>query len=263
MQRATPLLRPVAAMLHVGGTASVLPHHFARTAFGKIPTPAFTNTHFSRGFASDAIRHQKPLHRLSEIRTAFVTRPVKTTLSGFGPGAGEAGAQGLGTRWSWMIGTTAATTTVLGPLVLSQSTGFSARPSVVYCAAATADTRYAENFKVENPEKEPLINTKELTFGAAMGLCSGFLFNKLGKMVMLVVGMAFVSLQLLVNAGYIQVNWVKIEHKFKEKFDVDRDGKVTVRDARHAFRGLIGILTTNFQFKSTFAGGFILGFRYG
>lgn len=112
-------------------------------------------------------------------------------------------------------------------------------------------------------EREPLINSKELTFGAAMGLCSGYLFKKLGKMMMLVVGLGFVWLQLLASSGYIQVNWVKVEHKFKQQFDLDNDGKVTMNDAKHGFRAIIEMLTRNFQFKSTFAGGFFLGFKYG
>ncbi|KAF9177359.1 hypothetical protein BGZ51_008861 [Haplosporangium sp. Z 767] len=110
---------------------------------------------------------------------------------------------------------------------------------------------------------DPMISTKELSFGTAMGVCSGFLFKKLGKMFLLVAGLGFVSLQMLANSGYIQVNWILIESRFKEKFDLDKDGKVTVKDARHGMNWIIDILTRNFQFKSTFAGGFYLGFRYG
>lgn len=116
---------------------------------------------------------------------------------------------------------------------------------------------------IDGLKKEPLINSKELTFGMAMGLCSGYLFKKLGKLMMLVVGLGFVSLQLLVNSGYIQVNWKKIERRFVDQFDVDRDGKVTVNDAKHGFRWLMNLLTKNFQFKSTFVGGFVLGFKHG
>ncbi|KAF9578266.1 FUN14 domain-containing protein 1, partial [Lunasporangiospora selenospora] len=112
-------------------------------------------------------------------------------------------------------------------------------------------------------EKGSLINTKEISFGGAMGLCSGYLFKKLGKMFLLVAGLGFVSLQLLANTGYIQVNWVKIESQFKDKFDLDGDGQVTVKDARFGLQWIIDLLTKNFQFKSTFAGGFMLGFRYG
>ncbi|KAF9404945.1 hypothetical protein BGZ94_003864, partial [Podila epigama] len=103
----------------------------------------------------------------------------------------------------------------------------------------------------------------ELTFGAAMGLCSGYLFKKLGKMMMLVVGLGFVWLQLLSNAGYITVNWNRVERRFKQQFDLDQDGAVTLSDAKHGFRWIIELLTRNFQFKSTFAGGFFVGFKYG
>ena len=124
-------------------------------------------------------------------------------------------------------------------------------------------TRSGSAYDFEEEEKIPWINSKELTFGMAMGLCSGYLLKKLGKMVMLVVGLGFVSLQLLANSGYITVNWVKVERKFKSQFDLDQDGQVTLNDAKHGFRGLLELLTRNFQFKSTFAGGFVLGFRYG
>lgn len=112
-------------------------------------------------------------------------------------------------------------------------------------------------------DNDPLIDTKELSFGAAMGLCSGYLFKKLGKMFLLVVGLGFVCLQLLSNSGYVKVDWSLVESKFKNQLDLDKDGKVTVKDAQHGFQWIISLLTRNFQFKSTFATGFFLGFRYG
>ncbi|KAI1308383.1 FUN14 domain-containing protein 1 [Mortierella claussenii] len=117
--------------------------------------------------------------------------------------------------------------------------------------------------RIPRDDKDPLINSRELTFGAAMGLCSGYLFKKLGKMVLLIVGLGFVGLQLSGNSGYVSVNWTKVEKRFKDQFDVDRDGKVTAKDAKYGLNWIIELLTRNFQFKSTFAGGFYLGFRYG
>ncbi|KAG0219674.1 FUN14 domain-containing protein 1 [Mortierella sp. NVP41] len=165
-----------------------------------------------------------------------------------------------------LIGAGAATTCIFGPLIYSRSMMASSAassqffaPRVAHCAASPIGTRY-DDF---SPKKDPLINNKELTFGMAMGLCSGYLFKKLGKLMMLVVGLGFVSLQLLTSSGYIMVNWNKIERKFKDQFDVDGDGKVTVNDAKLGFRWLMNILTSNFQFKSTFVGGFVLGFKHG
>ncbi|KAF9952269.1 FUN14 domain-containing protein 1, partial [Modicella reniformis] len=96
-----------------------------------------------------------------------------------------------------------------------------------------------------------------------MGVCSGYLFKKLGKMFVLVAGLGFVTLQLLANSGYVQVDWLKIETRFNEKLDLDRDGKVTVRDAKYGLNWVIDLLMRNLQFKSTFAGAFYLGFWYG
>lgn len=112
-------------------------------------------------------------------------------------------------------------------------------------------------------QDEALINTKEITFGAVMGFCSGFLFKKLGKAMMIVIGLGFVWMQLLSTSGYIQVNWGLIERRFKAVFDVDGDGKVTMNDAKHGFRWLLDLLTKNFQFKASYVSGYILGFRYG
>lgn len=115
-----------------------------------------------------------------------------------------------------------------------------------------------------NPnDKDLFVSSKEISFGSMMGVCSGYLFKKLGKMFVLVAGLGYVTLQMLANAGYIQVNWMLIESRVNDNLDLDRDGKVTVKDAKYGMNWIIDLLTRNVQFKSTFAGGFYLGFRYG
>ncbi|KAF9363750.1 FUN14 domain-containing protein 1 [Mortierella sp. NVP85] len=141
---------------------------------------------------------------------------------------------------------------------------FSSSRHVVHCAAATnRPGAYSSPELDDLLEKEPIFKTKELTFGMMMGLCSGYLFKKLGKLMMLVVGFGFVWLQLLAGSGYIQINWPLIERRFKETFDADGDGKITLNDARYGFRWLMELLTKNFQFKATYVSGYVLGFHYG
>ncbi|KAG0322611.1 FUN14 domain-containing protein 1 [Dissophora globulifera] len=151
-----------------------------------------------------------------------------------------------------------ATACVFGPLIWSRT--FGSFRNVAHCASGTPPN--PDPAKIPG-NKEPLIKSQELTFGTAMGLCSGYLLKKLGKMFVLVAGLGFVSLQLLANSGYISVNWMKVESKFKEQLDLDKDGQVTVKDAKYGFNWIIDVLTRNFQFRSTFAGGFYVGFRYG
>ncbi|KAG0205950.1 hypothetical protein BGX28_002544 [Mortierella sp. GBA30] len=173
---------------------------------------------------------------------------------------------------SWIAAGT-ATTCIVGPMMWARK--FATNRNVAHCAAGTESASTESTPKPADKKSSPsnvsgaptgkdtLINTKELSFGTAMGVCSGFLFKKLGKMFLLVAGLGFVTLQMLANAGYIQVNWILIESRFKEKFDLDKDGEVTIKDARYGLNWIIDVLTRNFQFKSTFAGGFYLGLRYG
>ncbi|KAG0272450.1 FUN14 domain-containing protein 1 [Linnemannia exigua] len=202
----------------------------------------------------------------SGVASAAFQRPSVFQTSAFSTAFKSAATTGVASRT--MVGAGAATACLVGPLIysrsmvassMSASSGSYFVPRVAHCAPALVGVRYDDY----GLKKEPLINSKELTFGMAMGLCSGYLFKKLGKLMMLVVGLGFVSLQLLVNSGYIQVNWKKIERRFVDQFDVDRDGKVTANDAKHGFRWLMTLLTKNFQFKSTFVGGFVLGFKHG
>ncbi|KAF9149260.1 FUN14 domain-containing protein 1 [Linnemannia schmuckeri] len=237
---------------------SIRPVAMLRTTICHIPSVGPSTllrqqaTHQSRfASSSGAAAFQRPP---SVFQTSALSAAFKSAASG-----------GVASRT--MIGAGAATTCLVGPLIYSRSMMASSMsnsnsmfvPRVAHCAAAPIGTRYDDY----GLTKEPLINSKELTFGMAMGLCSGYLFKKLGKLMMLVVGLGFVSLQLLVNSGYVHVNWKKIEGRFVDQFDVDRDGKVTVNDAKHGFRWLMNLLTKNFQFKSTFVGGFVLGFRHG
>ncbi|KAF9196563.1 hypothetical protein BGZ49_002758 [Haplosporangium sp. Z 27] len=182
-----------------------------------------------------------------------------------------------------LIAAGAVTTFIFGPLIWTRnlaycSAGTAANPNPTIVTPTPAPTPPRTTPATAQPaaappspspqqvpggDKDPFINHKELSFGTTMGLCSGYLCKKLGKMFVLVAGLGFVSLQLLANSGYINVNWGLIETKFTEKLDLDHDGKVTVKDAKFGLNWIIGLLTKNFQFKSTFAGGFFIGFRYG
>ncbi|KAF9915131.1 FUN14 domain-containing protein 1 [Lobosporangium transversale] len=206
------------------------------TSFAQQSSVRFTSTAISKSNQDTP----RSIFRSLAISSAFRNAGAKTPTLSFN---------------TWVAAGT-ATTCIFGPLIMSRSplagSGlFNSSRYVAHCAAVTPAL------------DESLINTKELTFGMAMGLCSGYLFKKLGKMMMLVVGVQFVWLQLLASAGYVQVNWTKVERRFKDHFDVDGDGKITMNDAKHVFSWLLRLLTHNFQFKSTFVTGYILGFRYG
>lgn len=69
--------------------------------------------------------------------------------------------------------------------------------------------------------------------------------------------------QVLESQGYIHVSWNKFEEDYVRAFDFDRDGKVTVKDARIIYERLAKFFGHNLQLNSGFAVGFALGVRYG
>ncbi|KAI7899615.1 FUN14 family-domain-containing protein [Cokeromyces recurvatus] len=139
----------------------------------------------------------------------------------------------------------------------------------VQCQAATfvntqQDYNIKENDKIATGYKNTsLIHKGELTFGTFLGICTGFLIKKVGKIFAAFVGTGFVFLQYLSQQGYVTIHWDRLEGGYTNALDLDKNGKVTRRDLQSRWQKLINFLTNNIQFKSSFLVGFYAGIRYG
>lgn len=102
---------------------------------------------------------------------------------------------------------------------------------------------------------------KKLTFSSFMGYCSAVTTKTVGKGVAFLVGLGFVFLQTLVFKGFINVDWKQVEKKVIEAVDVDKDGKITEKDARIYWNKVKKILTNNIPDASGFGLGFLYGLR--
>ncbi|KAG0177095.1 hypothetical protein DFQ29_005231 [Apophysomyces sp. BC1021] len=116
-----------------------------------------------------------------------------------------------------------------------------------------------EVIKKDAPAGKPLLHKDELTFGTFLGFCTGYLIKKVGKLFAIAVGVGFY----MSSKGYITVHWDRLEGGYREQLDVDKDGRVTRRDIHSKWQALVGFLTNNLQFKSTFLVGLYAGMRYG
>jgi len=138
----------------------------------------------------------------------------------------------------------------------------------VYCAGdkeqTSASTPFASSSKSTSqifPGGSP--DYSGATFGVAMGFCSGYLVKKAGKLAALAVGAGFVFLQVMEHNGYISISWQKFEEQYTKELDFDGDGKVTGKDAKVAVDQLARYLGGKWQMNGGFAGGFLLGLRFG
>lgn len=140
----------------------------------------------------------------------------------------------------------------------------------VHCQAAfaqrneTLDAAVKESNRISaQSSNKPIFNKGELTFGTFLGICTGFLVKKVGKIFAAFVGTGFVFLQYLSQQGYVTVHWDRLEGRYISTLDKDGDGKVSKRDLHSKWQTFINLLTNNIQFKSTFLIGFYAGMRYG
>lgn len=94
-----------------------------------------------------------------------------------------------------------------------------------------------------------------LGFGGAAGLVVGYTAKKVTKLIALMLGLAFILVQVLAYKGLITVNWGAVQST-AEGVWTDPHG-LTLAD--HAWE----ILTANLPFGGGFVAGFALGFKLG
>jgi uncharacterized membrane protein (Fun14 family) len=94
-----------------------------------------------------------------------------------------------------------------------------------------------------------------LGFGGVAGAVVGYTAKKVTKLVALLLGLAFILVQVLVYKGLISVNWDAVQST-AEGVWADPHG-VTL--AERAWQ----VLSANLPFGGGFAAGFVLGFKLG
>jgi len=101
--------------------------------------------------------------------------------------------------------------------------------------------------------------SQEVGFSVVAGYASGLALRFAGKVAAVTVGGAFVFLQSLAYSGYINVDWVKVEHEYRALMDLDGDGKVTTNDVQLMMHKLQSVLLFNLPSGAGFTGGLYYG----
>jgi len=100
-----------------------------------------------------------------------------------------------------------------------------------------------------------------ISYGFICGFSSGYCLKKVGKLLSVVVGFGFMTLQTLSYSGYITVDHSKLKEKVENVLDLNNDGKVNKKDANLALDKVKEVLTYNMPGGSGFVAGFLCGFR--
>ena len=95
----------------------------------------------------------------------------------------------------------------------------------------------------------------DLGFGGVAGALVGYAAKKVTKVVAIVLGLAFITVQYLVYMKFVSVDWKAVQDTAEHVW-TDPQG-VTLAD--HAWQ----VLSANLPFGGAFAVGFALGFKLG
>ncbi|XP_025896711.1 FUN14 domain-containing protein 2 [Nothoprocta perdicaria] len=102
----------------------------------------------------------------------------------------------------------------------------------------------------------------QLVIGGVTGWCTGFIFQKVGKLAATAVGGGFFLLQVANHTGYIKVDWKLVErdvNKAKQQLKFHSSGNKMAPEVKGKVDEVITFLKKNVILTGGFAGGFLLG----
>ncbi len=94
-----------------------------------------------------------------------------------------------------------------------------------------------------------------LGFGGLAGAVVGYTAKKLTKMLALLLGLAFVLVQVAAHLGWIQVDWIAVQTSAESAVHSEQ-GRALAEDGWR-------ILTANLPWGGGFVAGFAIGFKLG
>lgn len=92
------------------------------------------------------------------------------------------------------------------------------------------------------------------------GLLSALALKMFGKLILLAVIVVFILVQVLAVKGYVNLNWHQVSRAFKDRLDLNNDGRLDLQDMKVGAKRVWGALLS---YGIPSVGGFALGFWWG
>uniref|UniRef100_A0A2I3FW35 FUN14 domain-containing protein 2 n=1 Tax=Nomascus leucogenys TaxID=61853 RepID=A0A2I3FW35_NOMLE len=111
------------------------------------------------------------------------------------------------------------------------------------------------------PSAEKYSVATQLFIGGVSGWCTGFIFQKVGKLAATAVGGGFFLFQLANHTGYIKVDWQRVEKdmkKAKEQLKIRKSNQIPI-EVRSKAEEVVSFVKKNVPVTGGFFGGFLLG----
>lgn len=96
-----------------------------------------------------------------------------------------------------------------------------------------------------------------------MGICTGIAMKRIGNGAAAAIGVGFICLQGLSYAGYIKIDFGKVQKDVTKLVDANGDGKVDSSDLKLYWNKLQDVLSYNLPGASGFSAGVVMGLYWG
>ncbi|CAI5733002.1 unnamed protein product [Hyaloperonospora brassicae] len=103
----------------------------------------------------------------------------------------------------------------------------------------------------------------QVSWGCCTGLCAGFALKKASKVGAVAIGALLGLLYGACSLGYVNVDAEKLGRDFRRYLDIHQGGGVDTKDVDAMYKSVMKVLHSNLPAGSSFAVGFVLGFRSG
>ena len=103
----------------------------------------------------------------------------------------------------------------------------------------------------------------QISFGSFVGYCSGTAMKKIGKVLAFAIGVGFIGIQSAANAGFINIDWERVQESAIKPIDTTGDGKLDSEDLKNWWKKVREMLTKELPSTGGFGLGFLCGIRYG
>ncbi|XP_038603593.1 FUN14 domain-containing protein 2 [Tachyglossus aculeatus] len=111
------------------------------------------------------------------------------------------------------------------------------------------------------PSTEKYSVATQLVIGGVTGWCTGFIFQKVGKLAATAVGGGFFLLQIANHSGYIKVDWQRVEKdmkKAKAQLKIRQSNQLPT-EVKSKAEEVVSFVKKNVLVAGGFVGGFLLG----
>ena len=102
----------------------------------------------------------------------------------------------------------------------------------------------------------------KLSYGFAVGYCSGYCVRKVAKATALLIGGTVILIQTLSHRGYVDINRDRVKNDVNTVLDLNQDGEIDERDAQFAYNKVNAVLGQHIPTGGGFSAGLFFGLRH-